>query len=320
MAIEDIYDWNSRISMCSCCEMPEHSLPRIEYEHKDVTRSAPGWILSSFRSFFGQLLAPGFLWPQPDSEIIHSTVSRSTSDTNPNVAPTFWSLTTPHTATYNGIGYPSPSTETNPENGAAGTWTAVDSYANGSYSGSHTYDETDENGVDHTYTATVTLVFSDPVTFAHMKIVCEDLLAEMNWTPSSGNDYWKEYAYFKESSRTYYDVEQSKTLPTGTPGSVRLIAVRYKVGVPANYTASTYFKVEWDEVFFPEDTESPSPLVAARSWEWNGTDEFSDWFEIPTPATAGEVHIHNLRATSYRSPWGTKPRYTGDRWQAAPSG
>lgn len=312
MAIKSITDWNSRIVMCACCEMPDHPWPRTEFQHKDIIKGAAGWNFASFQSLFGQATGPDFVLPLPDSQIVYRSVTRSVTDTNPNSEPVTYTITTAADAELSWLGYPFPTEQsgTDPLQPYAGAPIQVTSYSTGSYTGTMEY----EDGED-TYQSTVTLTFSDPVTFDALRAVTQAKMAGLDWLPSTSNDYWIVYALTMLASGEYY--QNDEYVETGYPGYVRLIAIRYRLGIPFGY-AGQYYKIECDEVFFPADPEVQSSLVAARVWEYSGADEFSAWFEIAPPETAGAIRIRNLRVTSYRSPWGTKPRYIGERWDPPP--
>lgn len=313
MVIKSISDWNSRIAMCSCCEMPDHPSPRTEFEHKDISRGAPGWNLSSFRSFFGQALDPNFVLPVPDSEIAYRSVTRSVTNTYPNIPTITYSVQTDANAELSRLGLPSPYSEsgTQPLQPNAGSSIPVTSYSNGSYTGTRVYPIGQQ-----TYRTSVTLSFSNPITFDELRALTQAKMANQDWLPSTGNDYWLVYAATIHASSIYY--HDGDSVETGYPGTVSLIAIRYRLGIPQGYTGQ-YCQIECDEVFFPADPNTQPSLVTARTWGYSGADEFSPWFEIDPPPTPGTIHIRNLRLSSYRTPWGTKPRYIGERWEPAPS-
>lgn len=102
----------------------------------------------------------------------------------------------------------------------------------------------------------------------------------------------------------------------------------FKVGIPDGY-AKPYFKAKWDFVFYPAawiawdeadpETRGPEPtpapsLVSSGSWERIETGTWSDRVSIPMPTTPGEVRIRNLASLGYRSRWGSKFTFWGDRW------
>ena len=302
MTIASVTDWNSRIVMCACCEMPEHPEPRTEFQHRDQQWSAAGWNWANYRAAYGQAMAPGFTAPIPDSLISYRTVSRHTTGTA--ITAIIYTITAAADAELGLLGSPAPNTEggTTPLQPYAGSLIPVSSYAAGSYSGVL---------VSFGNTYNVTLTFSDAITFDDVRAIAVDKLTALMWQPSTGDDYWKTKATTILASTGYYD--GGIFVETGYPGFVRLIAIRYRLGVPLEYP-TPYYKIECDEVLFPDDTEVPPSLVTSRSWEYAGADEFSDWFEMEPPADEGEIRVCNLRVTSYHTPWGTKPHFIGERW------
>lgn len=59
-----------------------------------------------------------------------------------------------------------------------------------------------------------------------------------------------------------------------------------------------------DEPTIPDLPEAPDAfptLVVSREWTYNGTDEFSEWFEMNPPETPGQVEIRNMLVKCYRS-------------------
>lgn len=106
----------------------------------------------------------------------------------------------------------------------------------------------------------------------------------------------------------------------------------FKVGVPDGYT-KPYFKAKWDFVFYPAawlawdeadpETRGPEPtpapsLVGSGEWERITSGTWSDLKAIPIPTAPGEVRIRNLASLGYRSRWGSKYTYWGDRWFPPP--
>ena len=107
-----------------------------------------------------------------------------------------------------------------------------------------------------------------------------------------------------------------------------LTKVRLRWVVPSDFEGS-YFKVTWDEVFFPEgyapeDPESPQPELVNgdETLEWTGPGDpevagswKTGWHEIKPPAEAGEVRVVNVRFECYRSRFGAKPQVTGEAYE-----
>lgn len=122
-------------------------------------------------------------------------------------------------------------------------------------------------------------------------------------------------------------------VPEEIPDCVQGIAetvFRYKLCVPPEHEG-TYFRAEWDEVFYPEgwddstDPTPPAPVVTPKSWTWTGVaggannsdsnpsndseDRCSEWgLEVKVPAgEEGITVIRNMRTSCYSSsPYGTK--------------
>lgn len=101
---------------------------------------------------------------------------------------------------------------------------------------------------------------------------------------------------------------------------------RFRWVIPDTW-AGSYFKITWDEVFFPVgydplDPESPQPYGSKinETWEWPGPgvpgDEDtwkSGWYVIDPPNSPGQIRIVNIRYECYRSTkFGTKPQVTGE--------
>jgi hypothetical protein len=86
----------------------------------------------------------------------------------------------------------------------------------------------------------------------------------------------------------------------------------------------SWFRIVWDEVFFPED-EAAEPVVREqdRSWEWTGPGDpeddgswRSEWYELAAPEAAGEVRVVNVRFECYRAErFGNKPQVTGEGYE-----
>jgi len=94
---------------------------------------------------------------------------------------------------------------------------------------------------------------------------------------------------------------------------------RYRFTVPASH-AGTYYKIEWDEVFFPEGWGEPggiAPTVTPKSWEWTGGDKVGDWsLEVKVPeGELGTVELRNIRFLCARTPWGEKPETMGETYE-----
>lgn len=143
------------------------------------------------------------------------------------------------------------------------------------------------------------------------------------------------------SARTEIDwplLQEFRTWPACEDGPPDAFAtadvrrVRYRHGVPENYSTiarpRTTWEESWDEVFASlawwewfdggmigtEPSPGPS-LVTHRTWTWAGdmAIPWSDWFVIEPPETPGEVRVVNRLVTCWRSTrQGHKPSLIGD--------
>jgi hypothetical protein len=145
---------------------------------------------------------------------------------------------------------------------------------------------------------------------------------------------------FDDNDTNYgaYPLSQYVCDPCSTSFSgVRIAKSRFRWVVPPEHGGS-YFRIDWDEVFYPQsflDWQSNSeplpppviPTLTAKSWEWNGEalgeccgdppdssedrmnnpDRRSPWGVIEAPISQGRVEIANVRYICYRSPYGQKP-------------
>jgi hypothetical protein len=107
------------------------------------------------------------------------------------------------------------------------------------------------------------------------------------------------------------------------PLSCSAIEGRYRYGVPYGYERTTW-EMQWDEGFFPQawldwdsggriGSEPTRPTrLTARSWIYGGTDEWSDWFDLPAPDEAGEIRRVNVMIKCWKSTrHGVKPTAFG---------
>lgn len=83
---------------------------------------------------------------------------------------------------------------------------------------------------------------------------------------------------------------------------------RYRWSAPVTH-AGSWYRVLWDEVFFP-DSEA-APTVVAKTWEWNGirdglgNPEPGEWIQPDTPSEPGHFAQRNVRYACFRAAWGT---------------
>lgn len=110
--------------------------------------------------------------------------------------------------------------------------------------------------------------------------------------------------------------------------------VRYRWSIPDSFEGK-WFKITWDEVFFPEDYEegnpdSPQPSAVNQDmtveWERPSDPETADfwiagdWHVMNPPDQPGEKRVVNIRFQCYRSPdFGNKPQVTGESFDLNPA-
>lgn len=118
----------------------------------------------------------------------------------------------------------------------------------------------------------------------------------------SGAVAWddEDKTYGSLTSALYEEVDPQQLSDT----VLRARWVRMRWTIPESWDG-TYFRIEWDEVFFPT---SGSPTVSAKSWEWTGGEKASDWHVTAPNADGGETEIRNARYICYH----------GERYGVAP--
>lgn len=86
--------------------------------------------------------------------------------------------------------------------------------------------------------------------------------------------------------------------------------MRYRWEIPASWPGS-YFKIEWDEVFFPAD--GTTPTATPKSWTWTGGSKTGAWSsEVKVSAgSVGTVEIRNVRFIGW-STTDSIPQYHAD--------
>jgi hypothetical protein len=107
-----------------------------------------------------------------------------------------------------------------------------------------------------------------------------------------------------------------------------LTKARFRFTIPNDFKGS-YFKITWDEVFFPlgytpVNAEQYPPEVMRQDvtleWEGPGNPEqesswrIGDWNPLPAPDRPGETRIVNVRFVCHRSKFGVKPQTMGDSY------
>lgn len=288
--VETPGDWNAL--MGCCCGMPVPPEPDAEIQERTYLKGAWGWNLVGFQNFYGQATAPEFEDPMPDSLIFYASVTRVTTDSNPEADPassTFTVSDTPDGTV----------TETGDWN--AGRFIQVDAYSNGTYTGSEEYTVTDENEVEHTYVNSVSVTFSLPVTLAAMTAYVAEAIQSQSWIPVGSGLF--------SGGSAYAVLVQIPVVP-GSPHvyQVTVAQRRYRLIVPSTHLGS-YFKVTWDLIFFPSGTGPRLRIARDLTWVWtgpgsqaapNGDTWKSPWFEIPIPTAPGETRVVNVRYSHYR--------------------
>lgn len=294
--IQTLEDWNTRLSRCGCCQMPECPDPIIACESKSITLTPCGNSPPSdyngiptdclvyfqyFRSYVG-VTTVTFTSP---SGTDHQEITRSYSrDAGGSCQ---LAETSVHDPAFAGFLYLFVSSTT--------TWTG----------GSYDHQENWTNGSVHT-----TEVWSDPETRATLTASARAVLDAMDFEPFGSCSAAYQYANLLEGCP---DAD-----PDSLPSSVSLTAIRYRFQIPATHTGS-YFRIEWDEVFYPS-TGAPS-ILAERSVEWTGPGSgdaddpswFTPWIEVAAPEDPGTIEIRNIAFTCYHGDkFGAKPQFTGE--------
>lgn len=303
MIIATSQDYALVAADCCPCLPPEAPAPRRECESKSVTRESVGWTFSSWRS------AGGVFWdedfgeddiPCPDKVRRYRNVLQTyeQTSTDPEVDPYTESHEVSVSANpeYNSLGYPFPGTQI----GDPFTGGPVDSYSDGVFSGVSEYDDG-----DFVVTTTATVVFTEPVDAEMMLAEVAVKLALLDWTTNGSCTSSSTFSNFLCGG-----------LPTEEIGLINVTFSRYRIGIPASYSGRSYYEWQGDEVFFPTDPVIPPSLVATRSWTYDGTGEWSPWWEIALPTIPGETRLVNQLARHYRSTrLGNKPTAFGEVYE-----
>lgn len=175
--------------------------------------------------------------------------------------------------------------------------------------GGQTYEDSG-GGIESTTTEewTYSISLSEPVDVSAMQIEANLRFGRMTCYPGAACVAMREIE-FTECGDPLEEVEDSPVNWVET-------RVRYRWVVPEEH-AGSYFKIEWDEIFFPAGWDSgepgaPLPEVTPKSWEWSGGDRESAWsMETAVPeGERGSVEVCNVRWICYRSPFGSKPQYS----------
>lgn len=199
-----------------------------------------------------------------------------------------------------------------PEGSVAGS--TLDAYANGTASGT-TYDAVDEMYYSYSGVYSSTVTYSEPVGISSMLEQADEQLAEAEW---ADGDCTAERSVVRSSCGDP-PVEVAECIE-----GLDEARLRYMWVIPQTHGGS-YFKLNWDEVFFPEgwddpenEPDNPDPIVTAKTWEWEGPGDPGDeeswqspWSsEVKVPdGERGEVTLNNVKFTCYHGAvYGVKPQ------------
>lgn len=312
--IETLDEWNAVLATAGCCcEMPEHAAPTFERESTSYSfMRLCGYRIFPTTTILGESMEDVlddyvyFLRQTDTFEVDHTHTAGGTAENyiRTDIRTFGYDSTTrgcvftdndSESGSYYCV-YGGDETETEVAGGESGitvTKTTTKPQAAIDHPG-------------HEYNEVRSLAYSQPITdqLAYLVDQAEDAFSDDGWDDDA-------------TATQLGSIQSQLELDVGTTAKPRQVdwsANRYRVMLPDG--DFEYYKAEWDEVFFGDD--STESLVAAREWEWTGgVDEFSPWFELMPPDDFGVVEIRNFRVISYRSPWGDRPTFVGDRWTAA---
>jgi hypothetical protein len=159
----------------------------------------------------------------------------------------------------------------------------------------------------------------DPKTKAELKAdALEDIPEEWPETPQGEGCEAK----YETTWPTIGDIGAWPDCDDGPPAAsatTTVVKSRYRFapseGFGSETPPRTYYEAQWDEYFFPEDTETDPVLVASRTWLWNGDteDPWSEWFVMSVPDEPGETRVVNLMVRCWKSTRiGNKPSAFGE--------
>lgn len=180
-------------------------------------------------------------------------------------------------------------------------WTVSGSTLSGSFSDSGSY----AIGWNWTETGSATVTLTDPVTISDLENEADVRLGRMSCFQGS-KDFAERIVDFHQCGDPLEDVEDS-------PQGLDEVRMRYRVIVP-EYHPGSFYRVEWDEVFFPEGWDEEggtAPTMTPKVWEWTGGDRQSPWSsEVSVPSGGrGYVEVCNVRVKCYNAPWEVPPLY-----------
>jgi hypothetical protein len=301
--IQTLDDWNDRLDACGCCNMPVCPPPYLVCEQKDKLLYACG--VSAPSDIGGIDTECPIIIQFFQSRVSTVTVSQSgVTDI----------ITTTDTMSRDGDGVCvySSSVSYNPDppngiflagiqTGSTTTWTGGIYHHTETWSGGGTVDELTD--------------FTDPETEATLEAAVLAMIDAIPWS-SSGSCF---------ASRSYSHAGEAcpDEDPSDLPLSLKLVKLRYRFRIPTTHTG-TYFKIEWDEVFYPkgwdEDGGTPPSILAEKSVEWTGPGTGAEddpswltaWNIVNPPAEDGDIEIRNIAFICYHgTKFGSKPQYGG---------
>lgn len=209
----------------------------------------------------------------------------------------------------------------------------ADSWDNGTLTGSSSGTEPFEIfGEEFDLNWTLEVVYTGPITQADLEAEATTRLTALDWATGgcgASRDLARGFCTPDDSDPSDSLIPVPEEVPDCVQGIAETV-FRYKLCVPPEHEG-TYFRAEWDEVFYPEgwddstDSDPPEPVVTPKSWTWTGPaggvdnsdsnpsndsdDRCSDWgLEVKIPAgEEGITVIRNMRTSCYESsPYGIK--------------
>lgn len=302
--IENIYDWNEKLQLGGGDILPIHTAVDIITERKQKDWDACGWNLRKIEDRYGTYDNPTYDGlPCPDKAMLYRTVSfEQGEDTFTYNVNAF--------AQFNVFGYPDSSSG---EAAGSGTVTNVS--------------------------------FGGVVTFGFVTGECQSKLNDEDWYPSAGDEsaVYLQHAATCGGEPTNYPASVSMRMfryrmaPysyfTGSYFNVQWDEVFYprawlawkpkKNAHDSWKAADEYWRSADPSTRGPRPTQPEHPgaeparpyIMTSREYTYDGgTERRSEWFTVSRPSKEGYVYLRNVRVISYRSPWGSKPWFSGERW------
>lgn len=310
--------WNAILGKC-CCEMPECPVPSAEFQQKTGSRFACGWSFPGVQSMLGQ--AEALDWdfdedvPCPDRVFLYRTFTRTLTSNQPGYETSTYSVTAELDTACSLTGTPLDNVSSG-EDPFAGGGVPISSYSSGVFTGTLDYDD---EGTTFTYT--VTLTFTNPITVSDVLDIATAIADAASWSGSM------------TSSSASLDIDYlfCDGAPTEQVASASVRKVRFRWVIPESW-AGSYFKISWNILTEPDgwdDEEAETPpertLSEDQTWVWSGPGDpenddswKSGWYEIEPPDVPGTQRVVNIRYECYRSPYGNKPQVTADAVELDP--